>query len=318
MAEPLVSIVIATRERPELLQRAIRSILRQTLREIEIVVVDDGSSQETRAQYERSMEDGDERVSYHFANEATPQARGVCPARNLGLRRARAPYVVFFDDDDEMTTTDHLEVAVEHHRRRPKCLYFADLRMVKNGQTVLDARLRPVDEPMTKRQLEPGKPVYEATLEEFGKVFTRRYPHLNATVLDVGLTKEIGGFAETLIFCEDLNFFLRYADVASTVLYRRETVVDFDATPRPRMFDAPAPVLRDLMISMALSKARTSIRNRHLLRSSAAIEAHMLAEAAEKLNDAGNGIAARYLALQSLILRVTRNGLRQGWRSLLS
>ena len=311
MSHPLVSVVIATRERPDLLNRAIESILRQTLREMEVVVVDDGSCETTHEAYRRSQTWADPRVAYHFAAEAPKLVRGVCAARNYGLSLAQAPYVVFFDDDDEMPVENHLETAVQFHKRFPRCLYFGDLRMQNDGKVTEEARIRPFDAPIIRRQVQADPPIYNATIEEFSQVFARRYTHLDATVLDAELTREIGGFAESLIFCEDLNFFLRYADAATTVVYRREPVVDFDVTPRPRMFTAPPPVHRALMISMALSKARASIRNPHLHRAASAIEAFVLAGASGRLNSEGNVMAARYLARQSLALRATRNGLRQ-------
>jgi hypothetical protein len=62
--------------------------------------------------------------------------------------------------------------------------------------------------------------------------------------------------------------------------------------------------------------ARIHLRNPHLRRTAAAIEACMLASAAAILNDAGKGSAARLLAIQSLSLHVTKDGLRQAFRSL--
>ncbi len=317
MSQPLVSIVIATRERPELLQRAIESILGQTLREIEILVVDDGSAQATLDAYRRAGERADPRVAYHLASEAPQLVRGVCAARNYGLSLASAPYVVFFDDDDEMSMANHLETAVKFHRQYPNCLYYGDLRMLSEGTVTLEARIRPFDSPIVQRQVCEDPPVYSPSIKEFSKVFAHRYPHLNASVLDSALARKIGGFAETLIFCEDLNFFLRYADTCTTYIYRREIVVDFDVTPRPRMFNAPHPVHRDLMTSMALSQARANIRNPHLLRASRVIEAFMFAAAASKLNAEGNSLAARYLARQSLALKASRSGFRQYIRSFL-
>ena len=318
MNQPLVSIVIATRQRPELLQRAIRSILRQSLQELEILVIDDCSSPDVIDFYRSPASVSDPRLSYHLAAEAPKLVRGVCAARNYGLSLAKAPYVVFFDDDDEMTTPDHLETAVNLHRQFPCCLYFGDIRVVNAGTVTIEARLRPVDAPMTRLQVSSYPPIYNSSLANFSLAFIHRYPHLNATLLDAELARRIGGFAETLIFCEDLNFFLRYADACSTVIYRRQSVVDFDVTPRPRMFDDPNPVYRDLMIVLALSKARATIASPHLQRASRGIEAFILSKAAAKLIDQGNPLAARVLAKQSLSARLTRDGLRQWARSFTS
>lgn len=315
MDEPLVSVVIATRDRPALLKRAIDSIFRQSLTELEILIVDDGSSQSTLAEYERAGI-RDPRVSYHRSSEASPPARGIAEARNHGLHLARARYIVFFDDDDEMAVSDHLETAVRYHRQHPRCLYFGDLRSMDGGRVVEAGRVRTVDAPLVKTRINNTPPIYKATAEQFGRAIARRYPHFDAALLDTALTKEIGGFSPKLFLAEDVNLFLRYADRCSMVIYRREAVVDFDVTPRPRAFDVLQPPERELMAAVSMSMARVELRRRSLARTAAAIEACMLASAAEALNRAGKTGAARRLAVQSLALHITRGGLVQAFRSL--
>jgi glycosyltransferase involved in cell wall biosynthesis len=90
----LVSVVIPTKGRSQLLRRAIDSVLRQTLRNIEIIVVIDGNDDETKRTAE-SFHDGRLRV----IENAIPQ--GGAEARNIGVRRAKAEWVAFLDDDDE-------------------------------------------------------------------------------------------------------------------------------------------------------------------------------------------------------------------------
>ena len=311
MSEPLVSVVIATRERPALLERAIQSILRQSLQEIEILVVDDGSTPSTLAAYRQAAETADSRVAYHLAAEAPSPVRGISEARNFGLSLARAPYVVFFDDDDEMSSADHLDLAVSFHRQYPRVLYFGDIQSLNEGRVIETGRIRLVDGPITHSRLSSDPPVYMATVEQFSVTITRRYPHFDAALLDTALAKELGGFTRQLFLAEDVNFFLRYADKCSGVIYRREAVVDFDVTPRPRAFNVLPAFERDLMASVSLSQARFHLRNPHLFRAAVAIEAYMLASAAGTLQEAGNRLAARCLARQSLALRLTRNGLLQ-------
>ncbi len=311
MSEPLVTIVIATRERPAFLERAIRSILSQTLQEIEILVIDDGSSQPTLDAYKKGRETDGSRVAYHLAAEAPGLIRGISAARNHGLSLAQAPYVVFFDDDDEMTEPNHLETAVRFHREYPRCLYFGDIRSVDGDRVVSEARIRVVDKPMTQVQVCGDPPVYCATVEQFSRALAHRYPHFDAALLDTGLAREIGGFTAQLFLGEDINFFLRYADRCSGVIYRREAVVDFDVAPRPRAFNVLPPIERDLMASMSFSQARIHLQSPYMLRAATAIEAYMLARVAGDLRAIGARSAARLLARQSLALRLTRNGLRQ-------
>ncbi len=94
-AIPLVSVVIPTLNRSILLGRAIDTVLAQTYRRVEVVVVDDGSSDGTS---QRVAQIGDQRVRY----VRHPRTRGLAAARNTGIRHARGQYVALLDDDDEI------------------------------------------------------------------------------------------------------------------------------------------------------------------------------------------------------------------------
>jgi glycosyltransferase involved in cell wall biosynthesis len=91
---PLVSAVIPTRDRPELLAWAIRSALRQTWPRMEVIVVVDGPDPDT-ATYLESLTDP--RVRVVFLGERC----GGSDARNAGVRAARGDWIAFLDDDDE-------------------------------------------------------------------------------------------------------------------------------------------------------------------------------------------------------------------------
>jgi glycosyltransferase involved in cell wall biosynthesis len=89
-----VSVVIPTRGRPELLKRAIRSVLQQTAGNLEVIVVLDGVDDDTQAAVEGF---NDERV--RLVALGTPV--GGSEARNVGARAASGRYVALLDDDDE-------------------------------------------------------------------------------------------------------------------------------------------------------------------------------------------------------------------------
>lgn len=91
---PKVSIVIPTCNRPELLARAIHSVLAQTYRDFEIIVVDDGMKERAENVVAGF---GDSRICY-FKNETSLGGGGT---RNRGIAASRGEYVAFLDDDDE-------------------------------------------------------------------------------------------------------------------------------------------------------------------------------------------------------------------------
>lgn len=90
---PLVSIVIRTRNRLELLRQALTSVLAQTWRQLEVVVVNDGGQDATAVlqPFADSL-----RIRYH----ANPAARGRSAAANTGVELSRGKYLNFLDDDD--------------------------------------------------------------------------------------------------------------------------------------------------------------------------------------------------------------------------
>jgi glycosyltransferase involved in cell wall biosynthesis len=91
-AMALVSIIIPTYNRSPLVIEAIASVLDQTVRDIEVIVVDDGSTDDTRAAVEAVK---DARLKYFYKSNG-----GVSSARNMGLAKAGGEYICFLDSDD--------------------------------------------------------------------------------------------------------------------------------------------------------------------------------------------------------------------------
>lgn len=91
---PQVSVVIPTYNRAHILGRAIASVLGQTYTDLELVVVDDGSTDGTASLMQGFS---DPRLRY----VPQPQNRGVSAARNRGIAEARGEWLAFLDSDDE-------------------------------------------------------------------------------------------------------------------------------------------------------------------------------------------------------------------------
>ena len=92
--EPLVTVVIPTFDSSDTLSRAFQSVINQTYEKLEILVVDDGSTDGTKGLV-RSFTDLRIRYLRHDYN------LGVAAARNTGVREAKGHYVAFLDSDDE-------------------------------------------------------------------------------------------------------------------------------------------------------------------------------------------------------------------------
>lgn len=89
---PAVSVIVPTYNRCKLLHQAIQSVLDQTFADFELIVINDGSTDETESMVQ-SMPD--KRIVYLYQDN-----RGRSMARNLGLRQAKGEYLCFLDDDD--------------------------------------------------------------------------------------------------------------------------------------------------------------------------------------------------------------------------
>ncbi|MHA1357606.1 MAG: glycosyltransferase [Candidatus Helarchaeota archaeon] len=96
--KPLVSVIIPTYNRRELLSRAIKSVLRQSYQEFELIIVDDGSSDGTQ---EVIQQFSDPRIKYMKLEEN----QGQPAALNRGIRASQGTYVAFLDDDDELLSS---------------------------------------------------------------------------------------------------------------------------------------------------------------------------------------------------------------------
>ena len=105
MSEPSVSIIIPAFNSGEYVLDAIESARQQTYSSVEIIVVDDGSTDDTREKLKGLIEEG--KIRYHFQAN-----RGLAGARNTGIKLARGKYVQFLDADD-LITPDKIETQVE-------------------------------------------------------------------------------------------------------------------------------------------------------------------------------------------------------------
>jgi len=105
---PLVSVITPT-IRTNLLGRAVRSILAQTMPDFELIILDDSGKPELEGEYRRLIKEfNDERIIYlrHGHNKGLPAAR------NTALRQARGKYIAYLDDDDYYYP-NHLEILTE-------------------------------------------------------------------------------------------------------------------------------------------------------------------------------------------------------------
>ncbi len=108
-ADPLVSVIIPCYNGEAFLKEAIESALAQSYRQVEIIVVDDGST-------DRSSE-----IAQKFpVRYIRQQNRGLTASRNLGIRESRGSYIVFLDADDRLRP-EAIETGLRVLAQHPEC-----------------------------------------------------------------------------------------------------------------------------------------------------------------------------------------------------
>lgn len=109
---PLFSIIIACYNGERYLNEAIQSVLDQSYTHFEIIVIDDGSTDGTA-----TIAQSFPKITYIYQ-----QNKGVCKARNIGLKNARGKYIIFLDQDDFLPP-NRLENDLVEFSRKSSCAY---------------------------------------------------------------------------------------------------------------------------------------------------------------------------------------------------
>ncbi len=127
---PEVSVILPIYNRGHLIKRAILSVLNQSLRDLELIVVDDGSTEDIE-KIVNSLDDGRIKYIRHEAN------RGAGAARNTGIGASCAEYIAFQDSDDEWLP-EKLERQIEAFKgagRDAGIVYVDMLRIGEDGRS---------------------------------------------------------------------------------------------------------------------------------------------------------------------------------------
>ena len=183
---PLVAVIIPTYNRAALLERAVQSVLGQTFRDFELVVVDDGSIDNTAEL--PVFKNPDPRLRYI----RSPENRGVSAARNAGVKATTAPWLAFLDSDDEWLP-EKLEKQVRWTQLHP------DMPIVQTREIWIRHGRR-VNPPKTHEKFEGD--LFAASLE-------RCMITPSSVMLRRTLFNQTGSFNESLPACEDYDLWLR-------------------------------------------------------------------------------------------------------------
>ncbi|HET9811661.1 MAG TPA: glycosyltransferase [Sphingomicrobium sp.] len=275
---PLVTVVIPTWNRLELLQEAIASVVAQTCPNWELIVVDDGSTDGTPAHL-RAISDPRIRAI------AVDRLGKVGHLRNIGAAAGTAGWIAFLDSDD-LWMPDKLEIQLEALEASGADWCYGQCELLNpNGETlpIRAGRFRPIS----------GKIVDDLLADRTGA-------YIGTVLVRRDLFESLGGFDESLPNREDLDFELRLAAGAKAVAVSRiVTRVREHEGRRTRLLSTPHE--ESALIFERFRKRHPRGRSERLARRR---EARLLAEAgAQRIADHQYAKGA-HLLLRALMLGV--------------
>lgn len=180
---PLVSVIIPTYNRVQYLERALHSVLDQTFSDYELIIIDDGSTDDTNLLLKKYKK----RIRIFSILHS-----GVSAARNFGIEKSHGEWITFLDSDD-FWLPEKLEKQMEYMRSNPKMLISqVGEKWIRNGKFA---------NPMNKH------------MKHSGWIFKESLPLCivspSAVIIHSKIFKDIGNFDVGLTVCEDYDLWLR-------------------------------------------------------------------------------------------------------------
>jgi len=199
----LVSVIIPTYQRASVIMRAVKSVLGQTYKELELIIVNDGGSKE----------EGDSTLELLAAvcdsrlRIITTTNQGVSAARNLGVKQASGIFLAFLDSDDEWLP-QKLEKQMELHRQCPEFEWsHTDEIWIRRGKRVNAGKIHQ---------------------KSGGDIFIRSLDLCLVSPSTVIMKKDfflsLGGFRQDFPACEDYDLWLK-ASVRAAIGFLPEALI---------------------------------------------------------------------------------------------
>lgn len=180
---PVISIVMPTFNRSGLIKEAVESVFNQDYSDYEVIIVDDGSTDNTY----NSIERYNANIRYIFQNNS-----GVSKARNTGIRAAKGNYIAFLDSDD-LWDPRKLSTQLQFFENNPDSyIYYTREIWMRNNSRV-----------------NPPQVYFPGDRNILPKLLKRCFIGASSVMVRKDLFDHIGYFDESLPVCEDLDLWLR-------------------------------------------------------------------------------------------------------------
>ncbi|MEK8024414.1 MAG: hypothetical protein RLY78_2311 [Pseudomonadota bacterium] len=267
----MISVIIATRDRPQLFGEALASVLAQRDADFELIVVNDGGDERHLPAYQAMWADARARLGERFSVHRLvhrPRGHGQSYSLNYGVSQATGSHVCFLDDDDRWTDDGHLArvgraVAAPRADVPPADLYMANQEAWRvDGSRVgvlwiggLQARLQ------SRGATADADGVLDVTLDDLMAI--DGFCHLNALTVRRALWEQIGGMDEGIRWECDREVWLRLVEAARRMRHH-PGVMSWHRVPDPTkalnmttsLSTADKRVLQCLVLDKVLVRAR--------------------------------------------------------------
>lgn len=241
--EPRVSVVITCFNYDKYIQEAIDSAVRQSIKPHEIIVVDDGSTDDSLTNA-REMAELVEHQGYEQVRVIGQSNQGVAAARNNGIKHATGNLIVCLDADDRLPP-DYILKSLPHFKQRDVGIAYPRLRFLKDGEL---SPIQPFPPPFSwESQATPHNP--PSNCISAAAMFRRE------------MWERAGGFKQVYAPGEDAEFWTRGLSVGFKAV-RSEAVYDYrvghqsaSRTKQYKSIDTWHPWMRDKQFPMGTPQA---------------------------------------------------------------
>lgn len=239
------SVVIPTRNRPELFRAALESVLRQTHAGIEVLVVNDGTDEEYLSAYKAMEAEFSETITWLY-QPRRPNGHGQSYSMNTGAYAASGSYLAFLDDDDEWTDDEHLSraaSAIEASAGAVDVMFTDQTAYRSDGSEVREPLWLSSLASSIQQRPRVVDDVYDVDVDFL--LSARGFAHLNCTIVRRDHYLSIDGMDENIRYECDRDFFLRVVDGAAHLLYSPRSISRHNV-PDPKKRDNMSTLVSDL------------------------------------------------------------------------
>lgn len=215
---PFFSIIISTRDRPELFQIALRSVLEQSFARKEIVVVIDGSTDANLALYSELEQEHQDVTFFKLVHR--PNGHGQSYTMNFGANHSSGRYLCFLDDDDHWTDAGYLDHVFNSITSAGKLvdLHYSNQRAVDSDGVMQTKNIWLSDLiPRAIHQVKNDEDSYFVDTDFL--LSGNGFAHLNCSILERNFYHSLGGMDESIRYENDRDIFIRSIDAAGVILF---------------------------------------------------------------------------------------------------